>query len=72
MRRFDQRISQIAKPPLVVGELELRGPQPNAGRRFGAKPVVHAVADKILAGAAEIAAAAAAKRHACQQQYQNR
>jgi hypothetical protein len=67
MRRFDQLVGEIAKLPFVVGELELRGMQADASRRLGADPAMHIVADKILTGAAEIAAAAAAQRRAEQQ-----
>ena len=66
MRRLDQGIGEIAKLPFVVGELELRGLQADASRRLGADPAMHVVVEKILPGAAEIAAAAAAERHADQ------
>src|ERR1700722_11852470 len=64
MRRLDQRIGKIAKPPLVVGELELRRTEANASGHLGAHPAMHVVVEKILPGAAEIAAAAAAESHA--------
>ena len=63
MRRLDQGIGQIAKQPFIVGELELRRTQADARRRLAAEPAMHVVVEKILAGAAEIAAAAAAERH---------
>src|SRR5258707_2233305 len=62
MRRLDQGVSEIAKQPLVVGELELRCTQADARRRLAADPAVHIVIEKILPGAAEIAAAAAPER----------
>src|SRR5216684_8081754 len=61
-RRLDQRIGQIAKQPFVIGKLELRGTQADACRCLAADPAMHVVAKKILAGAAEIAAAAAPER----------
>ena len=64
MRWLDQGISEIAKLALVVGELELRRPKADACRRLGADPAMHVVVAKIVAGAPEIAAAAAAKRRA--------
>src|SRR5450432_755488 len=67
MRRLDQGIGEIAKPPFVVGELELRRAQADACGCFAADPAMHAIAEKILAGAAEIAAAAAAERRPYQQ-----
>ncbi len=67
MRRLDQRVGEIAKLPFVVGELELRRTQADASRRLAADPAMHVVADKVLTGAAEIAAAAAAERRADQQ-----
>ncbi len=71
MRRLDQRVSQIAKLPFVVSELELRGMQADARCRLAADPAMHVVVAKILAGATEIAAAAAAERHACEKQRQD-
>jgi len=47
----------------------------HAGRRFrslAANPAMHIVIEKILAGAAEIAAAAAAERHGYEKQRQDR
>src|ERR1700710_357658 len=70
MRRLDQGISQIAKQPFVVGELELRRAQADACRRLAAYPAMHVVVAKILAGTAEVAAAAAAEGHANQKQRQ--
>src|SRR5712675_914618 len=64
MRRLDQGVGEIAKQPLVVGELELRWTQADARRRLGTNPAVHVVIQDIVAGAAEIAAAAAAECHA--------
>src|SRR6266849_3780765 len=72
VRRLDQRVSQIAKQPLVVGELELRCAQADARRRLAADPAVHVVVENILAGAAEIAAAATPERHAYQEQRDSR
>ena len=72
MRRLDQGVSQIAKQSFIIGELELRGAQADARRRFAAEPAVHVVVEEILAGAAEIAAAAAAERHAYEKQSQGR
>src|SRR6266849_3714111 len=71
-RRLDQRISQIAKQPFVIGKLELRGTQTDACHRLAADPAMHVVVEKILAGAAEIATAAAAERHAYQEQREGR
>src|SRR6266851_2776052 len=71
-RRLDQRISQIAKQPFVIGKLELRGTQADACGRLAADPAMHVVVEKILAGAAEIATAAAAERHAYQEQREGR
>ena len=64
MRRLDQRVGEIAKLPFIVGELELRRMQADAAGRLAADPAMHVVVDEILTGAAEIAAAAAAERHA--------
>jgi hypothetical protein len=64
MRRLDQGVSKVAKQPLVVGKLELRGTKADACGRLPANPSMHVVAAKIRAGAAEIAAAAAPERHA--------
>src|ERR1700736_3908494 len=72
MRRLDQGVSQIAKQPFVVGELELRRPQADARRHLAADPAMHVVVEKILAGAAEIAAAAATECCACEKQRQHR
>ncbi len=72
MRRLDQGISEIAKLPFVVGELELRRAQADACRGFAAHPAMHVVAEKILAGTAEIAAAATSERQADQGQRRNR
>src|SRR5258706_14719081 len=72
MRRLDQRIGQIAEQPFVIGQLELRGTQADARRRLAADPAMHVVAEKILAGAAEIAAAAASERRAYQEQREGR
>jgi hypothetical protein len=58
MRRLDQGVGEIAKQPLVVGELELRWAQADARRCLGTDPAVHVVIEDIIAGAAEIAAAA--------------
>src|SRR5258705_851032 len=68
MRRLDQGVGEIAKQPLVVGELELRWTQADARRRLGTDPAVHVVIQDIVAGAAAIAAAAAAERYAHPQQ----
>src|SRR5213078_1137874 len=57
MRRFDQGVGQIAQQPFIVGELELRRTQADTRRRLAAEPAMHVVVEKILAGAAEIAAA---------------
>src|SRR5512141_2863136 len=72
MRRLDQGIGQIAKQPFVVGELELRRTQADARRRLAAEPAMHVVVEEILAGAAEIAAAAAAECHANEKQSERR
>src|SRR5438445_13560432 len=64
MRRLNQGVGEIAKQPLVVGELELRWTQADARRSLGTDPAVHVVIENILAGAAEIAAAAAPECHA--------
>ena len=72
MRRLDQGIGEIAKLPFVVGELELRRMQADASRGLAADPAMHVVVEKILAGAAEIAAAASAERSADEQQRQDR
>src|SRR5712664_437694 len=70
MGRLDQGISEIAKLPFVVGQLELRRAQADAGHRLAADPAVHVVAQNILAGAAEVAAAAAPEGHAGHKQHQ--
>ena len=62
MRRLDQGIGEIAKLAFVVGELELRRAQADARGGLGADPAMHVVVAEILAGAAEIAAAAGAER----------
>ena len=72
MRRFDQRIGEIAEQSLVVGELELRGAQADAAGDLGAEPAMHVVVAEVGAGAAEIAAAAAAKGRADQQKHESR
>ena len=72
MRRLDQGVSEIAKQPLAVGELEPRWTQADARRRFAADPAVHIVIEKILAGAAEIAAAAAAEHSTGHEQHESR
>src|SRR5437667_8710898 len=72
MGRLDQGISEIAKLPFVVGELELRRAQADAGRGLAADPAVHVVAENILPGAAEVAAAAAPEGHAGQKQHRTR
>src|SRR5258708_18887501 len=64
MRRLDQGVGEIAKQPLVVGELELRWTQADARRRLGTDPAVHVVIQDIVACAAEIAAAAPPDGHA--------
>ena len=61
MRRLDQRIGKIAKLAFVFGELKLRRPEADASGYLGAKPAMHVVVAEILAGAAEITAAAAAE-----------
>ena len=66
MRRLDQGISEIAKLAFVFGELELRCVQADATGRLAPEPAMHVVVAEILAGAAEIAAAAAAERRADQ------
>jgi hypothetical protein len=68
MRRLDQRIRQIAQQPLTVGELKLGGAQTDARSRLPADPAVHIIVEKILAGPAEITAAAPAERRRCQNQ----
>src|SRR6266436_6576806 len=70
--RLDQGVGEIAKQPLVVGKLELRWTQADARRRLAADPAVHVVIENILAGAAEIAAAAAPERHAYPKQRESR
>ena len=72
MRRLDQGVSEIAKQPLLVGELELRCTQADARRHLAADPAVHIVIENILAGAAEIAAAAASECHAYPKQRESR
>ncbi len=64
MRRLDQRIGQIAKLPFLIGELELGGMQADAAGHLSAHPSMHVVVAKILAGAAEIAAAAGSETDA--------
>ena len=61
-RRLDQGIGEIAEQALVVGELELGGLHADAAGDFLAHPAVHVVAAQIIAGAEEVAAAAAAKQ----------
>src|SRR5258707_15412789 len=63
MRRLDQWVGEIAKQPLVVGELELGWAQAGARRRLGTDPAVHVVIQDIVAGAAEIAAAPPPEGH---------
>jgi hypothetical protein len=70
MRRLDQRIRQVAQQPFVVGELELRRAQADAAGHLAADPAMHVVVEEVLAGTAEIAAAAAAECCACQNQRQ--
>src|ERR1700737_1010824 len=70
VRGLAQRIGQIAKQPFVIGKLELRRTQADACGRLAADPAMHIVTEKILAGAAEIAAAAAPKHPAYQKQRQ--
>ena len=72
MRRLDQRIGLIAKLPFAIGELKLRSFQADAAGRLDAEPAMHVVVAEILAGAAEIASAATAKRKARCEQYQSR
>src|SRR5712671_2175465 len=72
MRRLDQGVSKVAKQPLVVGELELRWTQADARGRLGADPAVHVVVEDILAGAAEIAAAAAPEDHTYHERRESR
>src|SRR5438132_7053511 len=64
VRRFDQGIGQVAQLAFVIGELELRRAQADASGRFGSDPSMHVIAEKILTGAAEISAAAAAEHDA--------
>src|SRR6478609_2020791 len=71
MRRLDQGVGEIAKQPLVVGELELRWTLADAGRRLGTDPAVHVVIEDIVAAAAKIAAAAAPERQAYPKQRQS-
>ena len=72
MRRLDQGISEIAKLSFGVRELELRRLQADASDRLPANPPVHVVVSHIVAGAAKITAAAAAKRDTDQQQRHGR
>ena len=72
MRRFDQGISEIAELALVIGQLELRGLEADAGGCLRAEPAMHVVAAHVLAGAAKIAAAAAAERCGCQKESKRR
>src|SRR5258706_13334988 len=72
MRRLDQGVGEIAKQPLVIGELELRWTQGDARRRLGTDPAVHVVIQDIVAAAAEIAAAAPCKCHAYPKQRESR
>src|SRR5258708_22218073 len=64
MRRLDQGVGEIAKQPLVVGELELRWTQADARRRLGTDPAVHVVIQVIVAASAEIASSSAPDCHA--------
>ena len=72
MRRLDQGIGEVAQLALVVGELELRGLQADAAGCFRADPAMHVVAAHVLAGAAEIAAAASAERWRRQEESNSR
>ena len=72
MRRLDQGIGEIAQLAFVVGELELRGLEPDAAGHLGAQPAVHVVVAKVLAGSAEVAAAAATEGRAHQQEGESR
>jgi hypothetical protein len=71
MRRLDQGISQIAKLPLTVSKLELRGLQRDTRGRFRAHPAMHVVIAEIIPRSAEISAAARPERYAHEEQ-QNR
>ena len=71
MRRFDQRIGEIAKLALVFGELEVRRLEADACGGLGAQPAVHVVIAHIGAGAAEIAAATAAENSTCHEQHES-
>ena len=72
MRRFDQGIGEIAELSLVLGELEARGVQADTAGDLGAEPAMHVVVAEVGAGAAEIAATAAAKGRADQQEHESR
>jgi hypothetical protein len=71
-RRLYQGKSEIAKLAFVFGELELRSPEADATGRFRTKPAMHVVVAEILAGAAEIAAAAAPEGGTDQDEYESR
>src|ERR1700687_649600 len=64
MRRLDQGVSEIAKQPFVVGELELRRTQADARRRLAADPAVHVLLEKILVCAGGTARRGAPERRA--------
>src|SRR3977135_2891327 len=72
MRRLDQGVGEIAQPAFIVGELELRRLEADAAGGLGPQPAVHVVVAKILAGTAEITAAAAAEGRADQNERESR
>ena len=69
MRRLDQGIGEIAKLAFVFGELEVRRLEADACGGLRAQPAMHVVVAQIRAGAAEIAAAAAGKGCAHEQDH---
>src|SRR3954463_2981373 len=71
MRRLDQRKSEIAQQAFLVGELVLRRAQADACGGLDAEPAMHVVAARILAGAAEVAAGAAAEHRSRDKRNQN-
>jgi hypothetical protein len=72
MRRLDQGIGEIAKLSFPVAQLELRRTQADASCRLRTDPAVHVIVAHIIAGTAEIAAAAASEHDAAAQQDQSR
>src|SRR5277367_3417042 len=61
MRGLDKRIGLIAELPFDVGKLKLRGVEADTAGGFSTEPAMHVVVAEILAGSAEITAAAASQ-----------